>query len=131
MRIDKVICTCFLLGLCSYANASDTAVSLDLDSNGFVLLSAMLVLLMSIPGIGLFYGGLVRSKNILSTLEQCLAVFSLAIFLWFIVGYSFAFGQNSGFLGDFFGGFDKLLLLDVKTDSLLRNFILFNRRCNS
>ena len=118
MRIDKVICTCFLLGLCSYANASDTAVSLDLDSNGFVLLSAMLVLLMSIPGIGLFYGGLVRSKNILSTLEQCLAVFSLAIFLWFIVGYSFAFGQNSGFLGDFFGGFDKLLLLDVKTDSL-------------
>lgn len=118
MGIFRFYLMCFLLILSSYARAQEQVGTLDMDSNGFILLSAMLVLLMSIPGIGLFYGGLVRSKNILSTLEQCLAVFSLAIVLWFVVGYSLAFGPTTNTLGDFFGGFDKSLLLGIDHNSL-------------
>ena len=66
------------------ALAEDTLSQTD---NGFILMSAMLVLLMSIPGIGLFYSGLTRAKNVLSTIEQTLAVFCIAILLWFVVGY--------------------------------------------
>ena len=71
--------------LATAASAEEAAPTLDIASNGFILMSAMLVLLMSIPGIGLFYGGLVRSKNVLSTMEQCLAVFAIAIVLWCLV----------------------------------------------
>lgn len=94
------------------------AETLDADANGFVLLSAMLVLLMSIPGIGLFYGGLVRSKNVLSTIEQTLAVFCIAILLWFCIGYTIAFGSTSGTLGDFFGDLGKMFLMSVETQSI-------------
>ena len=82
------------------ALAEDTLSQTD---NGFILMSAMLVLLMSIPGIGLFYSGLTRAKNVLSTIEQTLAVFCIAILLWFVVGYSIAFGGTDGALGSFFG----------------------------
>ncbi len=92
--------------------------AVDTADNGFILMSAMLVLLMSIPGIGLFYGGMVRSKNVLSALEQCLAVFCLAIFLWVIIGYSFAFGPTEITLGSFYGGFDKAFLIGINADSL-------------
>lgn len=104
--------------LISGVHAEETVPSLDIASNGFILMSAMLVLLMSIPGIGLFYGGLVRAKNVLSTMEQCLAIFSIAIVLWCIVGYSLAFGATDGFLGSFFGGFEKTLLMGIGIDSL-------------
>lgn len=86
--------------------------------NGFVLLATMLVLLMSVPAVGLFYAGMVRAKNVLSVLEQCLAVFCLAILLWFIIGYSFAFGSGAVPGGAFFGGFEKLLLMGISPDTL-------------
>lgn len=78
----------------------------------------MLVLLMSIPAIGLFYGGMVRAKNILSAVEQCLAVFVLAILLWVIIGYTFAFGPVDVALGDFYGGFGKIFLAGISPESL-------------
>ncbi len=106
------------LGASAAALAEDEAPALSTADNGFILMSAMLVLLMSVPAIGLFYGGMARSKNVLSVLEQCLAVFCIAILLWFVVGYSIAFGPTDGFLGDFFGGFGKTLLVGITTDSL-------------
>ena len=68
--------------------------------------STILVLLMVAPGLALFYGGLVRSKNVLSVLMQVLVTFSLAVVLWFIYGYSLAFTEGNAF----FGGFSKVFL---------------------
>ncbi|WP_406031426.1 ammonium transporter [Succinivibrio sp.] len=100
------------------AFADEAPAVLDRADNGFILMSAMLVLLMSIPGIGLFYGGLARSKNVLSTIEQTLSVFCLAVILWVIIGYSFAFGPTDGALGAFFGGFGTMFLNGITLDSL-------------
>lgn len=92
----------------------------DNASNGFVIISAALVIIMSIPGIGLFYGGLVRAKNIMSVLEQALIVFGISMLLWLVAGYSLAFGSSSvnSWYGLFIGGFDKLFLINVSPDSL-------------
>ncbi|OVZ64661.1 ammonia channel protein [Pigmentiphaga sp. NML030171] len=68
--------------------------------------STILVLLMVVPGLALFYGGLVRSKNMLSVLMQVLVTFSLIVVLWFIYGYSLAFTEGNAF----FGGLDRLFL---------------------
>lgn len=69
--------------------------------NGFVMICAALVLFMTLPGLALFYGGLVRTKNILSVMAQCLGLAGLVTVLWWAFGYSFVFGKsfNSGFLG--------------------------------
>ncbi len=67
--------------------------------NGFMMVCAALVLFMTLPGLALFYGGLVRSKNVLSVLAQCLGLSGLVAILWWAVGYSFAFDAGSPFLG--------------------------------
>lgn len=118
MRLSKTIMLAGALAAPAVALAEDEAPTLSTADNVFILMSAMLVLLMSIPAIGLFYGGMARAKNVLSTIEQTLAVFCIAILLWFIIGYSFAFGPTDGFLGDFFGGFGKTLLVGINADSL-------------
>jgi Amt family ammonium transporter len=69
--------------------------------NAWVLVSATLVLLMTAPGLTLFYGGLVRRKNILGTMMQSFAMMGLITVLWALVGYSLAFGAGSGFIGGF------------------------------
>ena len=88
--------------------------TLDQAANGYILLCAVLVLLMSIPAIGLFYGGLVRAKNALSVLEQCLAVCSIAILFWLVAGYSIAFSSGDHLLASFSGNLDKAFLLSLK-----------------
>jgi ammonium transporter, Amt family len=75
----------------------------------WMLLSTLLVLMMAIPGLALFYGGLVRSKNMLSVLMQVMVTFSLITTLWFIYGYSFAFTEGNAF----FGGTDRLFMKGV------------------
>jgi Amt family ammonium transporter len=75
----------------------------------WMMVSTLLVILMTIPGLALFYGGLVRSKNMLSVLMQVMVTFSLIIVLWFIYGYSLAFTEG----GAFFGGFDRLFMAGV------------------
>ena len=62
--------------------------------NGFLLICAALVLFMTLPGLALFYGGLVRSKNVLSIMAQCLMITGLVTILWFVCGYSFVFGEH-------------------------------------
>ena len=69
--------------------------------NGWMLVSAALVLLMTGPGLALFYGGLVRKKNILGTMMQSFAMMCLVTILWAICGYSLAFGPGNAFIGDF------------------------------
>jgi Amt family ammonium transporter len=76
----------------------------------WMLTSTALVLLMSIPALALFYGGLVRTKNMVSVLMQIFVVFSLVTVLWAVYGYSLAFTEGSGALGPFVGGFDRLFL---------------------
>jgi Amt family ammonium transporter len=82
------------------------------------MVSTILVILMVIPGLALFYGGLVRSKNMLSVLMQVMVVFSLISVLWALYGYSLAFGGE----GLIIGNFDKVFLLGVTADSLADTF---------
>ncbi len=73
----------------------------DSGDTAWILTSTALVLLMTLPGLALFYGGLVRSKNFLSVLVQCLAIAAVCSVLWVMIGYTLAFGQvTSGFLGN-------------------------------
>jgi Amt family ammonium transporter len=86
-------------------NSGDTA---------WMMTATALVLFMTIPGLSLFYAGMVRSKNVLSVLMQCFAITSLMTILWVIYGYSIAFGGE----GLYWGGLDKLFLKGVTVDSL-------------
>ncbi|HKY40612.1 MAG TPA: hypothetical protein VJN18_31975, partial [Polyangiaceae bacterium] len=67
--------------------------------NGWMMVCAALVLFMTLPGLALFYGGLVRSKNVLSVMAQCLGLAGVVTILWWAIGYSFAFAPGSPFLG--------------------------------
>jgi len=83
----------------------------DTGDTSWMLVSTLLVIMMSIPGLALFYGGLVRAKNVLSILSQVIAGFSLLALLWVAYGYSMAFtGSGEGPLAPFIGGFDALFL---------------------
>ena len=75
----------------------------------WMLLSTLLVILMTVPGLALFYGGLVRSKNMLSVLMQVMVGFSLIVVLWFLYGYSFAFTEGNKFIG----GTDRLFMKGI------------------
>lgn len=86
--------------------------------NAWIMICAALVILMSIPGLALFYGGLVRAKNMLSVLMQVFTVFSLITVLWVIYGYSLAFTEGNAF----FGTLDKLFLSGVTVESVGATF---------
>jgi Amt family ammonium transporter len=84
----------------------------------WMMVSTLLVTFMAIPGLALFYGGLVRTKNMLSVLMQVMVVFSLIAILWAVYGYSLAFTEG----GPIIGGFSKLFLSGVTVDSLADTF---------
>lgn len=100
----------------------DTIYTLDSGNTAWIMTATILVLLMSIPGIALFYGGLVRQKNILSIIMQTLFIVGVVSILWVAFGYSWAFGtgfMNSGNpLGTVIGGFDKAFLHGISPDTL-------------
>ncbi|MDP2239690.1 MAG: ammonium transporter [Burkholderiales bacterium] len=103
------------------APAAATAAPAPTPNKGdtaWMLMATVLVVLMTIPGLALFYGGLVRAKNTLSVLMQVYIVFSMCVVLWAIYGYSIAFTGG----GAFFGGFDKLFLSGVTADSVGATF---------
>ncbi|MFT3828511.1 MAG: ammonium transporter [Opitutaceae bacterium] len=85
--------------------------------NAWMMTSAALVLFMTLPGLALFYGGLVRSKNVLSVLAQCLGIAGLVTILWWAFGYSFVFGKSfsegGSFLGHFLGGSEYFFMKGV------------------
>lgn len=90
----------------------------DKGDVAWMLTSTLLVLLMTVPGLALFYGGLVRSKNVLSVLMQVMTVFSLLLLLWVAYGYSLAFSGGGAVIGNF----DKLFLRGVTKDTLAATF---------
>ncbi len=97
------------------AFAADAAAPvLNSGDTAWIMTSTMLVILMVIPGLALFYGGLVRSKNMLSVLAQVFTIFSLITVLWAIYGYSLTFSGE----GNFFGDFGKAFLLGITPDTL-------------
>ena len=74
-----------------------------------MMVSTLLVIMMTVPGLALFYGGLVRSKNMLSVLMQVMVAFSMIVVLWVIYGYSLAFTEGNAFIG----GFDRLFMKGI------------------
>jgi len=90
------------------------APTLNSGDTAWMLTSTMLVILMTIPGLALFYGGLSRSKNMLSVLMHVMVIFALITLLWAIYGYSLAFADG----GSFYGGFGKLFLAGITPDTL-------------
>ena len=91
------------LGLLGLLVSSPLALADDLSgaNTSWILTSTALVLFMTIPGLSLFYGGLVRVKNVLSVLMQCFAITCLVSIIWLVVGYSLAFGEGNAWIGDF------------------------------
>jgi Amt family ammonium transporter len=120
----------FLLRLVAFLFMSGVAMASDNGLNesntAWILTSTALVLFMTLPGLALFYGGLVRSKNVLSVLMQCFAIGAASSILWLIVGYSLAFGEGNAWIGDFskvmMGGIGKETLSGDIPESL---FMLF------
>jgi len=83
--------------------------------NAWMMTSSALVLFMTLPGLALFYGGLVRRKNVLSVLAQCLGIAGMVTILWWAVGYSLVFSHGSGPLKPFIGGFEFAFLRKVNS----------------
>ena len=98
---------CLIFPSCAFADV--VLEHADNADNGFMMICTALVLFMSIPGIALFYGGLLRSKNVLSMLSQVLVTFSLISVLWIVYGYTLTFGEGNWFFGDF----EHLLLVGI------------------
>ena len=105
-----------LMGVSGLAQAQEAAVFKGDVS--WMMLATLLVIMMAVPGLALFYGGLVRAKNMLSVLMQVMVVFSLICVLWAVYGYSLAFGAE----GLIYGDFSKAFLLGVTPDSLADTF---------
>ena len=98
------------------------AATVNKGDTTWMLTSSLLVLMMAVPGLALFYGGLVRTKNMLSLLTQVLMIVCMVAVIWVTYGYSEAFTAGSGALAPFFGGFSKALLLGVDANSQATTF---------
>ncbi len=111
-----------LLGFSCVASAEEVAAAITPTVNkgdtAWMIVATVLVILMVIPGLALFYGGMVRAKNMLSVLMQVFIIFSMMAILWAIYGYSVAFTEGNAF----FGGFSKMFLLGITPDSMAATF---------
>ncbi len=99
--------------------ATEAAVTMDKGDTAWMMVSTILVLFMILPGLALFYGGLVRAKNMLSVLMQCTMITGVVIIVWTLWGYSMAFGDAPSM---FWGGLDKAFLAGVTMDSVAATF---------
>ncbi|MDA7886126.1 ammonium transporter [Pirellulales bacterium] len=97
--------------------SENAATALNKADTAWMIVATALVLFMTLPGLALFYGGLVRSKNVLSVLVQCFALAGVMTLLWVVYGYSLAF-TNGGALQKYIGGFDQILLKGITVDSV-------------
>jgi Amt family ammonium transporter len=111
----------FLLAAGSAFAQQQTAPVPDKGDTTWMLISTILVLLMTIPGLALFYGGLVRAKNMLSVLMQVFSITALVMVIWLLYGYSLAF-TDGGSLNAFVGGFSKALLAGVDPSTTVETF---------
>ncbi|WP_163265183.1 ammonium transporter [Chelativorans alearense] len=99
--------------------AAEAATVMDKGDVAWMMTASLLVLFMTMPGLALFYGGLVRTKNALSVLMQCTMIAAVVMVVWVLWGYSFAFGGGTS---PFWGGFGKLFLAGVTADSEAATF---------
>jgi len=122
--MKQLLTTFILFALLGYAGFSfaDAAVPVPPAANkgdtAWMIVATVLVILMVIPGLALFYGGMVRAKNMLSMLMQVFVIFSMMAILWAIYGYSIAFTEGNAF----FGGLSKMFLKGITPDSLAATF---------
>ena len=113
-RLLKAVLPALLLAAAPFAGAAEPP-KLDPANTAWMITASVLVLFMTLPGLALFYAGLVRAKNVLSVLMQCFAITCAVTLAWVVVGYSIAFGDGGG-ANAWFGGFGKAFLagVDVK-----------------
>lgn len=117
-KINKVIAIGGLAGLGMVGTSAPAfADELSAGDTAWMLTSTALVLMMTIPGLAMFYGGMVRKKNVLATAMQSFATAALMTVLWMVIGYSFAFGDG-GSLNSFYGGFGRAFLAGMEADTL-------------
>ncbi len=109
-KLKAAILAFIILAIPAVAHAE----GLDSGDTAWMITATALVLFMTIPGLALFYGGLVRAKNILSVLMQCFSITALMTILWVAVGYTIAFGDGNAFMG----GFGKAFLIGIGPDAL-------------
>ena len=112
--IGRVSAFAATLGWAALAAAQDEQPPLDSGNTAWVLTSSALVLMMTLPGLALFYAGLVRAKNALSLFMQCMVSAGVVGVLWILVGYSLSFAEGNAFIG----GFGKVGLAGITTDTL-------------
>ncbi len=109
--VKRIVMVFVAVAMPLLAQAAD---KIDSGNSAWLLTATALVLFMTIPGLSLFYAGLVRSKNVLSVLMQCFAITCVVTIIWIIFGYSLAFGDGGAYLGNF----DKAFLAGISKDSV-------------
>ena len=120
-----LVAMALMAGVASAQDAAAAAPTPPVPNKGdtaWLLISSALVLMMSIPGLALFYGGLVRTKNMLSVLTQVMAIVALVGVVWVVYGYSLSFTEGSGSLNPFVGGFSRAFLMGMTPDSTAATF---------
>jgi ammonium transporter, Amt family len=127
--MKKIALSLAALGLFSLAATAQTAAPaaivpvVDAGDTAWMIVACALVLLMTIPGLALFYGGLVRRKNVLNVLMQCMILMAVISIEWVMVGYSLSFGSIKGALAPYIGGFDWAFLKGIHMGDLSPYFI--------
>lgn len=111
-KLFQGLCWLFIASFPARVFASDDGV--DKADNAFMMVCTALVLFMIVPGIALFYGGLLRSKNVLALMAQTMVIFALVSVIWVIYGYSISFSEGNSF----FGGLSQFMLKGINIDSL-------------
>jgi Amt family ammonium transporter len=117
-KFNKLLQSTTLLVIAMLASAGASADEINGADTAWILTSTALVLFMTIPGLSLFYAGLVRVKNVLSLLMQCFALTCLMSVVWFAVGYTIAFGSDGVEQGKFIGDFGNVFFAAMNIDSM-------------
>src|SRR3989304_5510898 len=125
MKLSSIMRSAGVLGIAAalacLAEPALAAPTVDKGDTTWMMTSPVLVLLMTVPGLALFYGGLVRTKNMLSIMMQVYASMCMVMILWVLYGYSMTF-TNGGALNDYVGGFSKVFLAGVDATTLAVTF---------
>lgn len=119
----KVAATDSIAAAAAAAPAATITPKVDSGDTAWMIVATAFVLLMTIPGLALFYGGLVRRKNVLNVLMQCFIITAAITLEWVIIGYSMSFGSSEGLLKPFIGGFDWAFLKNISVSDLSPYFI--------
>jgi len=126
----KAIFIFIIIGIFSITGlyADTVTPKIDTGDTAWMIVASALVMLMTMPGLALFYGGLVRRKNVLNILMQCFILMAVITLEWVIIGYSLSFGSIKGFFAPYIGGFDWAFLKGIKPNDLSPYFISHSQK---